>query len=112
MQYSSIELELPRDCIEAICQPGSNDAAVSEWVQAPAIATQLCRLTPLDAARILYGYGAWDVSELADYRTNLERLLWLAAWDAYENDVNPDSATAWAMMEGHGYETELASLAA
>jgi hypothetical protein len=34
----------------------------------------------------LRGYGAWDRSELCDHTANLERLLWIWACDACEQE--------------------------
>lgn len=104
MNYSHVELVLPLDCIADCAASGPVDDAVDHWVRQPVIASQLAGLTLMDAARILYGYGAWEAAELADLDTNLGRILWLAAGDCRDND------TADTILEGHGYDRELAAL--
>lgn len=47
------------------------------------------RPTPDKIRKELDEYGAWDEKELADDAENWERLVWLAAWNIYE-DETPD----------------------
>jgi hypothetical protein len=114
MDYSFIELELTRQCIEECTPPGQDaEGAVTKWLARPEVSTQFAKLTLLDTARILYGYGAWEVAELGDLQDNLRRLLWLACGDI-END--PDNtlhecSIAHAYLDGHGYTEELHALA-
>jgi hypothetical protein len=114
MDYSFIELELSRACIEACTVPGQDASdAVDAWLARPEVSTQFAKLSLLDTARILYGYGAWEAHELGDLHTNRRRLLWVACGDI-END--PDNtlhecSNAHAYLEGHGYTDELAHLA-
>lgn len=113
MDYSHIELELPRACIEACSASGDASEAVAYWLARPEIAAQFEGLTLLASARILYGYGAWEVSELTDRSQNIARLLWLACGDVENDPENTlhECHMAHAFLEGHGYSEELASLA-
>jgi hypothetical protein len=112
MDYSHIELEIPRACIEDCSGPGDASDAVTYWLKRPEIATQFDGLTLLDTARMLYGYGAWEAEELADRDTNIQRLLWLACGQLYDdpNEAFHEGRTAYAYLEGRGYTEELASL--
>jgi hypothetical protein len=70
---------LPPDCIADCSGPGRADDAVAYW----------CRRLYFDAPpwlqrEHLRGYGAWDRSELCDHNANRERLLWIWACDARE----------------------------
>lgn len=66
--------DLPAECIEDCSMPGRDaTATVRYWIE---------RLNfTVDAARAracLWGYGAWDGSQLADDSANAERIFWLA----------------------------------
>jgi hypothetical protein len=113
MKYSKIELTLPAECVRYCgLGVGSKDSDIEHWLAQPEIANQFENLKLEDSARILYGYGCWEVEELKDLETNKKCILWLAATAAAEEDsaeyaVGED---AFVMLEGHGYDKELAEL--
>ena len=114
MKYSSIELTLPADCVEDFETGGSKDSVVDHWLRQPDIAVQFEKLTLEDSARILYGYGAWEVDELRDLETNKQRILWLAASDIADTPKEERylvrKGEYSTTLEGHGYDAELAEL--
>jgi hypothetical protein len=115
MNYSSIELNLPRECVnDCGVGGGSKDSAVAFWLRQPDVAKQFENLTLEDSARILYGYGAWEAKELKDLETNKQRILWLASGDVADNPdddfLESKAETFEVMLEGHGYDAELAEL--
>lgn len=91
--FNCFELRLPGEAVEEIAQSGANDAAVSHW--APLIAEQVTkdnfpnRPTPEKIRAELKEHGAWNTEELANDAKNWERLVWLAAWDIFEEE-SPD----------------------
>ena len=82
-------LGLTREDAEAMCHPGRPcDAEVSAGSEVPYIAEQLAKLDHEDLRQELKQYGAWNAEELANHAQNLQRILWLAAWDIVEQEVN------------------------
>ena len=71
-----------------MCHPGPCDAEVSAGSEVPYISEQLAKLDPEDLRQELEQYGAWDAEELANHAQNLQRILWIAAWDIVEREAN------------------------
>ena len=91
LKYESnygFSLGLTREDAEAMCHPGPCDAEVSAGSEVPYIAEQLAKLDPEDLRQELEQYGAWDAEELANHAQNLQRILWIAAWDIVEREAN------------------------
>jgi hypothetical protein len=92
--YSSgcgrIAFQLSADCVADICQSGNNGPQVFFWRQQDDVAAILGAVPPDLLASELRGYGAWDDDELSDHEKNLDRLLWLAAWQIHEERMNND----------------------
>ena len=86
------EFRLPGEAITDICQSGANDEAVAYW--APRINRyefgegHAWAPTPEKLRKDLHEYGAWDSEELADDDANWQRVVWLAAWNIYEGDLD------------------------
>lgn len=78
-----IEIEIPQAWIDSVCHSGSNDVAVA--------ALPRVGLNPEHVRKALSEYGAWDNAELSDDSANLNRILWIACWDCFDN---PESFAA------------------
>ena len=81
-----IELQLTRDDVERMAHQGQCDADVAELRELPRIAKQLAGINADALRQELREYGAWDAAELADHDANLDRILFLLAWDVKESD--------------------------
>lgn len=79
-----IELEMTLEQAQGAAHQGRCDADVKALSEDPAIATQLAKLDPKVLAEELSEYGGWEDSELTDRAQNVQRILWLAAWDIVE----------------------------
>lgn len=71
-----VEIELTQDQVDSVCHPGPNDLAVQALPRPD--------LDPDKVRKVLREYGAWDDDELRDNAANLQRILWIACWDCYE----------------------------
>lgn len=84
-QFNRFEIELTKAQVTSVCTSGSNDAAVEILINVPKVRRQLNKIDP-DAIRAeLREYGAWDDDELADDDENRRRIIWLAAWNIYDD---------------------------
>lgn len=77
-------IELPICVIDQICHSGSNDIAVAECMQIPEVKAELSEIDPEALRKELDQYGTWDNTQLQDHEANLERILWVAAWDIFD----------------------------
>lgn len=80
-----VNILLPGGAVLDIAQSGPADTAVALWRTDERIAKELEEITDEELRNDLREYGAWDDEELEDREANLDRLLWLAAWDIAEN---------------------------
>jgi len=81
-----IEDALPPECIAEICTSGSNDIAVDEWLTELNISIS----ENFDLKEVLSYYGL-DTKTISkdDF---LGYVLWIAAWNRFENDkLNQES---------------------
>jgi hypothetical protein len=76
-----VELQMTLEQAESVSHSGQCDADVEALMVDPFIALQLAKITPEVLRLELREYGAWDAEELADHKTNLGRILWLAGGD-------------------------------
>lgn len=92
---NNLQLLVPGQAVLDICRSGSNDAAVADHLdEVQRLADDLYqddltnpwRPTAENIRRELKEYGAWDDSELTDDKQNWSRLLWIAAWNIYEDE--------------------------
>lgn len=79
-----IELAMTLEQAQSASHQGQCDDDVRALSAEPAIAAQLEAINPQLLIDELREWGAWDDEELADHDQNLQRLLWLAAWDIFE----------------------------
>jgi hypothetical protein len=96
--FNHCEFRIPGTAIIDICHPG--DAQVPVEHHTPEIRRLTAELyadspgnpwnpTPDTIRKELAEYGSWDEEELADDDQNWHRLVWLAAWDIFEDEC-PD----------------------
>ncbi len=78
------EIELPEHIVDSICVSGANDIAVAEAMELDVIKDQLKDIDSDDLRKELSQYGAWDEEQLNDHDNNLQRLIWIAAWNIFE----------------------------
>jgi len=79
-----VELRIERRHAVSASHPGPCDLDVRALSAKPYIAKQLAAVDPDDLRKELREYGAWDASELADHKQNLQRVLWIACGDITE----------------------------
>ena len=96
--FNRLELRLPLAAVLDIAQSGANDAAVQKWKSAALFPISDYKTSFRDNPALpdlirheLQEYGAWDETQLADNERNLERLVWLAAWNIAEDEC-PDNS--------------------
>ena len=75
-------LELTEEQITLICTSGGNDAAVAEVCGEKGIRQQLDAIPSKEKTAALRGFGDWD--DFSGEAENNERLLWVAAWDIFD----------------------------
>ena len=83
--FERFTLEMPRDAVEDCSHSGSCDEDVAHW------ALELERpeeCDPESLAAELLEYGCWDYDELADDATNWQRIVWLAACQIRDEELN------------------------
>lgn len=94
----TIEIPLTGEQILSICTSGSNDLA-SEWVSRDEhVAEYMERYSDEQMVNVILEYGAWDEKELTNRQQNIERLVWLLAWDVFD-DENPNNHLAIDEMQ-------------
>jgi hypothetical protein len=84
-----IELQMTLEQARGAVHQGACDDDVDALSRVPEIATQLAAIDPAVLRDELREYGAWDGLELADHDQNLQRILWLAAGDIRDNNLQP-----------------------
>lgn len=73
------EIKMTKKQAAACSHSGSCDAEVLELSQDPSIKRQIAKIDPIQLAKELAEYGAWDAFELANHEQNIQRILWIAA---------------------------------
>ena len=79
--------------INSICTMGSNDAAVESVFNKPCLRYWMTRYSKELIREEIRDYSDWTEEELSSDEENLQRLVWLLAWDVSEAD-DPDSFLA------------------
>jgi hypothetical protein len=111
---NNLEFRVPGRAVLDICKSGSNDAAVDAHLdEVQRLTNELYktnrsnpwRPTSESIREELYEHGAWDDSELADDKANWARLLWIAAWNIYEDEERDYTAPVF-------FNEEMESIAA
>lgn len=92
MWYSSssgkIELNIPEHVIPMGYHTGQCDADIATIRQTETELEAQLQTIPHDVlVAELREYGAWDEDELSDHDANLDRILWLACGDLYDEQM-------------------------
>ena len=88
-----IVIPLTGEEINSICTMGSNDAAVESVCNKPCLRCWMTRYSKELIREEIRDYSDWTEEELSSDEENLQRLVWLLAWDVSEAD-DPDSFLA------------------
>lgn len=97
--FNHVQFRIPGAAVLDICKSGDNADSVAEHL--PEVRRLTAELYPEPgnpweptATRIreeLAEHGTWDETELADEEANWSRLLWLGAWNVFEDDERDSS---------------------
>ena len=88
-----IEIPLTGEEINSICTMGSNDAAVESVCNKPRLRCWMMRYSKELIREEIRSYSDWTEEELSSDEDNLQRLVWLLAWNVSDSD-DPDSFLA------------------
>ena len=94
----TIEFPLTGEQIHCICTSGSNDLASKMVSKDEQVAKWMERYSDEQLKSVILEYGAWDEEELTDRQQNIERIVWLLAWDVFD-DENPNNHLAIDEMQ-------------
>jgi hypothetical protein len=97
--FNHCEFRIPGQAVIDICKPGDNDDAVTLWL--PKIERNCGGNAPTSEAvlRELIDSGGWTDSELEDNEQNWKRLVWMGAWNIFEDDEPDSSEPALPLVE-------------
>lgn len=83
-----IELNIPKHLVAVGYHTGQCDADIAHIRQTePDVEAQLTAIDVETLKAELREYGAWDETELEDHDANLDRILWLACGDLYDEQM-------------------------
>ena len=94
----SIELPLTGKQIKSICTTGNNDVAVDAVCNDTMVKEWLNRFSEENIKSALEEYGNWTEEELSDQKANINRLVWVLAWDIFDSE-NPNENLALDDMQ-------------
>ena len=83
--FNRFELNITKAQVLGAYHWGAMDDDIAALAKVPGIARQLKKLDPDQVRAELAEYGAWNEEELQDHAENLQRVLWLAVCDIWEN---------------------------
>lgn len=103
-----IELEFNKRQLRSVCKMGANDEAVERLLKYPSIKDQLDKLDPDLVAKVVKEAMCGEISdeELDDDDANLQRLVWIACWDLFD-DPTVDTCPSKTMHYFYGTVTEV-----
>jgi len=81
--FERFELELPVECVRDLSCSGPVDDSADYWQRK----IDLSHISDDCLAAELKEYGAWDSEELQDREANERRILWIAAGNIKENEL-------------------------
>lgn len=86
LNYSNYDndLKITSSDAKACTHSGTCDNDVKALMRKPYIKTQLSTLDPVQLAKELREYGAWDDVELNNHEDNLMRWVWISAGEISE----------------------------
>lgn len=73
------EISLSIQVVNKCSHSGPCDNDVKECMELPEVKEEISGINHYCLREELKEYGCWEWSELQDHKTNLERILWLAA---------------------------------
>lgn len=79
--------------VKSIATMGENDIAVKAVANTPEIQQWMKKYPDEVLRQALLEYGNWDEEELGDRQSNIQRLVWMLAWDLFDSD-NPNEFLA------------------
>jgi hypothetical protein len=91
--WNHFEFRIPGQAIIDICHSGPNDSDVAKWKDK--ILEQITKddfankPTKENIIKEIKEYGSWEDDELQNESDNWDRLIWLAAWNIFEEE-KPD----------------------
>lgn len=94
----SIELPLTGKQIKSICTTGNKDVAVDAVCNDTMVKEWLNRFSEENIKSALEEYGNWTEEELSDQKANINRLVWVLAWDIFDSE-NPNENLALDDMQ-------------
>lgn len=77
--FNRFTIQMTKAQAKNASHPGPCDQEVKELSELPQIKRQFKKINPVDIAKELQEYGAWDETELQDNDANIQRILWIAA---------------------------------
>lgn len=81
-------IELPKEVVNACSHSGDCTEDVQRCLKIPEIALELNGLDKEGLKKELSEYGAWSDTQLENHQDNLERILWIAASDISEENLD------------------------
>ena len=79
------EIELPSEVIDDCPKSGACDSYIDYVLNNNEyVSNELEKINPDKLKIELSEYGAWDDDELSNHYNNLERILWIAIFNIYE----------------------------
>tara|TARA_Y100000389_G_scaffold201178_1_gene243226 strand:+ start:1376 stop:1708 length:333 start_codon:yes stop_codon:yes gene_type:complete len=80
-----IEFELKQSTVDSICHSGSNDDSVEHESNEDYLKAIFAGIDPMILREVI-GEMIADITEteLNDHESNLERMLWMASWDIFD----------------------------
>jgi hypothetical protein len=81
-------IELPIDVIELCHHQGDCTEDIRRCMELPEVRAELSEIDPEALKKELSDYGAWDDEQLSIHQDNLERILWIAAGNIQDENLN------------------------
>ena len=89
----TIELPLTGQQIKNICTIGENDVAVNDVANDERVCEWLNKYSDELICDTLAECGDWGEEDFSDRKTNINRLVWVLAWDVFDSE-NPNEYLA------------------
>ena len=89
----TIELPLTGQQIKNICTIGENDVAVDEVTKDDCVSEWMSKYSDKQICDALAECGDWNEKDFSDRKTNINRLVWVLAWDVFDSE-NPNEYLA------------------
>lgn len=80
-------ITLSEEVVKLICRSGDNTEDVRRCLELPEVKAEMLKIPRVAIVEELKEYGAWEDEELPDEQKNLEKILWIAAWNIAEEHL-------------------------